>query len=329
MKYRKLGRAGIKVSPICLGCAYFGIRLDEGESIRLVHAALEAGINFFDTANVYALGKSEEILGRAVKGRRDSVVVATKVSAAMGYGPNESGSSRYHIMSQLEGSLRRLDTDHIDLYQLHGRDLSTPLEETLRVLEDLQQQGKVRYIGTSNSAAWQVCETLWMGDRLGIATIVSEQASYSLFDRQLELDMLSVCRTYEIATLAYGPLAGGWLTGKYRPDQRPVPDSRFAVRGTMVSPEQEAHAFDILDQIRLVAVEKRITISQLALSWLIAQPGVIIPLIGPRTEDQLHDNLGALHTKLTATELAKIDEIVLPGTKVLPEVPAPGAIIIN
>ena len=168
-----------------------------------------------------------QYLGQGIKGRRDAVVLATKVSAPMGHGPNDSGGSRYHIMAQVEASLRRLGTDHIDLYQLHSRDLTTPLEETLRALDDLQRQGKVHYFGTSNSVAWRLCEALWASDRLGIAPIVSEQASYSLFDRALEAEVLPFCMTYGTAVIAYGPLAGGWLSGRYRRDQSPT--TRFAV----------------------------------------------------------------------------------------------------
>ncbi len=273
MEYRNLGRAGVKVSGFCVGCAYFGIRLNEDESIRLVHAALNAGINFFDTANAYALGRSEECLGQGIKGRRDAVVLATKVSAPMGHGPNDSGRSRYHIMAQVEGSLRRLGTDHIDLYQLHSPDLTTPPEETLRALDDLQRQGKVHYFGTSNSAAWQLCEALRISDRLRIAPIVSEQASYSLFDRLLEPDVLPFCRTYDIAALVYGPLGGGWLGGRYRRDQPPPPESRLAVQGTLVGAAYEARAFDALERLAPLAADKGITLSQLALAWLLAQPG--------------------------------------------------------
>ena len=328
MEYRNLGRAGVRVSSFCVGCAYFGIRLDEAESVRLVHAALDAGVNFFDTANAYALGRSEEYLGQAIEGRRDAVVLATKVSAPMGHGPNDSGGSRYHIMSQVEASLRRLGTDHIDLYQLHSRDLSTPLDETLRALDDLQRQGKVHYFGTSNSAAWRLCEALWASDRLGIAPIVSEQASYSLFDRALESDVLPFCRTYGIAAIVYGPLAGGWLTGRYRRGQPPPPESRLAVRGTMVGAADEARAFDALERLAPLAADKGITLSQLALAWALTQPGVTAAIIGPRTVEQLHDNLGALAVQVTPEDLAGIDEIVPPGTKVVPEAPAPGAMLI-
>ena len=328
MEYRSLGRAGVKVAPFCVGCAYFGIRLNEDESARLVHAALDTGINFFDTANAYALGRSEEYLGQGIKGRRDAVVLATKVSAPMGHGPNDSGGSRYHIMAQVEASLRRLGTDHIDLYQLHSRDLTTPLEETLRALDDLQRQGKVHYFGTSNSVAWRLCEALWASDRLRIAPIVSEQASYSLFDRALEAEVLPFCRTYGIAAIVYGPLGGGWLSGRYRRDQPPPPESRLAIRGTMVGAADEARAFDVLERLEPLAADKGITLSQLALAWLLAQPGVTTALIGPRTVEQLHDNLGALAVEVTAADLAAIDEIVPPGTKVLPEAPAPGAMLI-
>ena len=329
MDYRTLGRAGVKVSPLCLGCAYFGVRLNETEAIRLVHATLDAGVNYFDTSNAYVLGRSEEILGKAIKDRRDQAVVATKVSQRMSRAPNDSGSSRYHIMAQVEASLRRLDTDHIDLYQFHLRDLATPLEEGLLAMDDLRRQGKVRYFGTSNFAAWQICEALWISDRLGLAPVVSEQAPYNLFNRSIEADVLPFCRAYDIAVVLYGPLGGGWLSGKYRRDQPPPAESRFAIRGTMVAEGDEARAFAALERLEAVAAAKGCSLSQLALAWLLAQPGVTAPICGPRTVEQLYDNLGALDVALTPDDLAAIDEIVPPGTQVLPRVPAPGGIIIT
>ncbi|MAG34723.1 MAG: aldo/keto reductase [Dehalococcoidia bacterium] len=329
MEYRNLGRAGVKVSPYCMGCAYFGVRLDEAESVRMVHATLDAGISFFDTANAYTLGRSEEFLGKGLKGRRDRAVIATKVSAPIGHGPNDRGISRRHIMSQVEGSLRRLGTDHIDLYQLHSHELTTPLEETLRALDDLRRQGKVHYFGTSNSAAWQLCEALWISDRLGIAPITSVQANYSLFDRLLEPDVLPFCQAYGIATVLYGSLAGGWLSGRHHRDQPPPPDSRLAIRGTMVGAADEARAFDVLERLEPMATDKGITLSQLALAWVLAQPGVTTPLIGPRTVEQLHGNLRALEVSLTPIDLTAIDEIVPPGTKLIPQAPAPGAMVIR
>ena len=186
MEYVNLGTAGVKVSRLCLGCAYFGALLDADEAQRLVRTALDVGISFFDAANAYSLGRCEELLGQAVAGHRDEVVLATKVGRQMDYGPNDWGHSRYHIMSQVEASLRRLGTDYIDLYQLHVHDPTTPLEETLRALDDLRRQGKVRYFGTSNFPAWRLCQGLWTSDRLGFASFVSEAPAYSLFNREVE-----------------------------------------------------------------------------------------------------------------------------------------------
>ena len=328
MEYVNLGTAGVKVSRLCLGCAYFGALLDADEAQRLVRTALDVGINFFDAANAYSLGRCEELLGRAVAGHRDQVVLATKVGRQMDYGPNDWGHSRYHIMSQVEASLRRLGTDYIDLYQLHLHDPTTPQEETLRALDDLRRQGKVRYFGTSNFPAWRLCQGLWTSDRLGFASFVTEAPAYSLFNREVESDVLPFCRAYGLGLVCYSPLGGGWLSGKYRRGLPMPADSRFARRGTLVDPAEHERAYDVLEGLEAIAQAKQLSLSQLALAWLLAQPGVTAANFGPRTPDQLREDIGALEVELTDADLAAIDEIVPPGSQVLSRVPAPGGIVI-
>ncbi|MYB75856.1 MAG: aldo/keto reductase [Chloroflexi bacterium] len=319
MEYRNLGSAGVKVSPLWLGTAYFNTRISEEAAAWLIHAALEAGINVIDTANAYSepRGYAEEIVGRAIKSRRDKVVLATKVFHPMGDGPNDRGSSRYHIMEQVHASLRRLNTERIDLYQLHRPDPEVPIEETLRTLEDLRRQGKILYFGTSKFAGWQLCEALWTSDRLGLAPIVSEQPEYSLVDRSIEAEVLPVTRKYGLGVVPFSPLGGGWLTGKYRRGDTAPADSRFAGRGMDFAGDTYAPTFDALENLEALAAGKNITLSQLALAWLLAQPGITAPIIGPRTLQQLQDNLGALEVTLTAGELAAVDDIV-PPMSVLP-----------
>ena len=313
MQYRNLGRAGVRVSPLWLGTAQFGGRVEAATAIDLVHAALDAGINVLDTANIYTGGRSEELVGQAIKDRRDRIVLASKVYNKVGDGPNDRGSSRYHIMAQIEGSLRRLKTDHLDLYQLHRPDPTTPLEETLRALDDLRRQGKVRYFGTSMFPAWQFCAALWTSDRLGLAPIVSEQPRYNLLYRGVEAEVLPFCREYGIAVLPFSPLQRGWLTGKYRRGEPAPVGSRFAGAGYDPDDPEHGATFDALEGLEEIATAKRATLSQLALAWLIAQPSVTAPILGPRNLDQLHDNLGALEVTITAEDCATIDTIVAPA----------------
>ena len=315
MEYRNLGRAGVKVSPLWLGTAYFNVRITEETGAALIHAALDAGINVVDTANVYSepRGYAEEIVGRALRGRRDQVVLATKVFHPMGDGPNERGSSRYHIMEQVHASLRRLNTERIDLYQLHRPDPTVPIEETLRTLEDLRRQGKILYFGTSKFAGWQLCEALWTSDRHGFAPIVSEQPLYNVLDRSIEAEVLPLTRKYGLGVVPFSPLAGGWLTGKYRRGGDAPAGSRFADRGMDFASAAYAPTFDALEALEAMAAARGITLSQLGLAWLLAQPGITAPIIGPRTLEQLQDNLGALDVALSAEECAAIDEIVPPA----------------
>jgi len=314
MDYRKLGRAGVKVSPLCLGCMNFGGPAAEDESVRIIHAALDAGINFLDTANVYNKGASETIVGKALKGVRDHVVIATKVHGKMGEGPNDSGNSRLHIMRQVEASLKRLKTDRIDLYQLHRPDPATPMDEQLTALSDLVRQGKVLYVGTSTFPAWELCEALWTSDRRNLERIVCEQPPYSILVRGIEKDVLPFCRRYELAVIPWSPLAGGWLTGKYRKGRPPPPDSRGALRGWDLNSAEGLARLEVVERLLPLAATYGVKLCQFALAWLLANPVVTSPIIGPRTVEQLHDNLAALDVRLTEDALAEVDEIVLPGT---------------
>ena len=323
MEYRQLGRTGVKVSTLCLGCMMFGGKTSPDDSYAIINRALEAGINFLDTANVYSRGRSEEVTGEAIKrsGKRDKLVLATKVHGVMDENdPNGNGNSRRHIIQQCEASLRRLQTDYIDLYQIHRPQSSIPIDETLRALDDLIRAGKVRYIGTSTYAAWQVLESLWIAKELGLNRFICEQPPYHILARRIERELLPMARTYGIATIPWSPLAGGLLTGKYDRNTTPPADSRFAdvesnprLRARMV----EA-VFDVVDGLKPIAQAKGCTISQLALAWCAAQPGVTSPIIGPRTMEQLEDNLGALTVSLTADDLAAIDQLVPPGRMVSP-----------
>lgn len=316
MEYRNLGEAGVKVSPLCLGCMNFGWRAEEEESIRIIREALDAGINFLDTANIYARGVSETVVGKALQGRREGVVIATKVRWRMGDGPNDSGYSRLHVMQQIEGSLRRLQTDHVDLYQLHAPDDTTPIEEVLGTLDCLVRQGKVRYIGTSNFPAWQICEALWVSDRRNWQRSVSEQPYYSILGRGAERELLPFCSKHGVGAIPYSPLAGGWLTGKYRKGQEVPADSRgMEGKWDMKAPDHERR-LEAVERLIPLAQECGATLSQFSLAWMLMNPAVTSPIIGPRTVEQLRDNLGALEVKLDEDVLKKVDEIVPPRGQV-------------
>lgn len=320
MEYRNLGRTGVKVSPLCLGCMLFGGRTEEADAIRIIDRALDAGINFIDTANVYNRGRSEEVVGKALKqnGKRDRVVLATKVHGRMADDdPNAWGNSRRHIIEQCEASLRRLQTDYIDLYQIHRPGSDVPIDETLRALDDLIRAGKVRYIGTSTFAAWQVVESLWVSKELGLNRFVTEQPPYHLLDRRIERELIPMAQTYGLGIIPWSPLAGGFLTGKYNRDQKPPEGSRYdehSAREDMFSEQ----AFAVLDVVRELAAAKGCTPSQLALAWVVQQPGVASPIIGPRTMEQLEDNLGALQVTITDEDRASLDKVAPPGRAIVP-----------
>jgi aryl-alcohol dehydrogenase-like predicted oxidoreductase len=319
--YRLFGRTGVKVSPLTLGCMMFGRRTPLDESIRIIDRAIEAGINVLDTANGYSRGKSEEFTGEALgrNGKRSRIFLATKVHFPMSDDdPNQQGVSRRHIIEQAEASLRRLKTDYVDLYQIHRPHPEVAIDETLRALDDLVRSGKVRYIGTTTFAAWQVVEGLWASKDLSLNRFVSEQPPYNLLDRRIERELIPVAQTYGLALIPWSPLAGGLLTGKYRRDQPAPEGSRYSDPGPVQVRRFTKTSFDVIEPLSALAVEKGIPLSQLALAWVVQQPGVTSPIVGPRTLEQLEDALKALEVTLTADDLKRIDAIIPPGTHVAP-----------
>ncbi len=321
MDYRNLGRSGVKVSPLCLGTMMFGRRgnPDHADCVRIIHRALDGGINFVDTANVYSSGESEKIVGEALKGRRQEVVLATKVHGAMGDRPNDRGNSRVHILREVENSLRRLKTDYIDLYQIHRPDPTTPIEETLEALDRLIADGKVRYIGSSTFAAWELVESYWVSDRRGLARFVCEQPPYSIFVRSIERDVLPVCERYGTGVIPWSPLNRGWLAGKYRRGRDVDPDSRAGRDDPFIDrPESESGArkLELVEVLIAMAEELGTNLARYALAWTLTNPLITAPIIGPRTMEQLEDNLGALDVRIPEEHLRRIDELVPSGTDV-------------
>jgi aryl-alcohol dehydrogenase-like predicted oxidoreductase len=317
MEYRQLGRTGVQVSPLCLGCMMFGRRTSPEDSYAIIDRALDAGLNFLDTANVYARGLSEEITGEALRrnGRRQRVVLATKVHGRMADDDvNALGNSRRHIIAECEASLTRLKTDYIDLYQIHRPESATPVDETLRALDDLVRSGKVRYIGTSTFGAWQVVESLWASKELGLNRFVTEQPPYNILDRRVERELIPMAKTFGIGLVPWSPIAGGLLSGKYRRGQ-PIPDdSRFADQASPNRRERLVdRVYDVVDRLEPIAQSKDCTLVQLAVAWVLAQPGISSPIIGPRTMSQLEEYLGAPSVSLSPSDLATIDQLVPPG----------------
>jgi aryl-alcohol dehydrogenase-like predicted oxidoreductase len=318
MEYRALGRTGVQVSVLCLGCMNWGDAnngTSEEESIRIMHRAMDAGINFFDTANVYSRGISETITGKALAadGRRDRVFLATKVHGKMDdHDPNAWSSHRHHIIKACEDSLRRLQTDHIDLYQMHRPKSSIPIDETLRALDDLIRQGKVRYIGTSTFAAWQLVEALWAAKELGCNRFICEQPPYNLLDRRIERELLPYCRTYGVAVIPWAPVAGGLLTGKYRLGQ-PRPAGARYEKGAFANRDND-RALGLVEEYLAFCRERDYTPAHFALAWCAAQPGVTSPIIGPRNMEQMEDYLRALELTVTDEDRQRIDKIFEPGT---------------
>lgn len=309
MEYRKLGNSGLKVSEIGLGGDTFGRWADEQTSIAIINHALDLGINFIDTADVYGgRGQSEEFIGKVVKGKRSQVFIATKFRTAMGEGPNEGGGSRHHIMSAVDASLRRLNTDHIDLYQIHSPDSTTPIEETLRALDDLVHAGKVRYIGCSNFAAWQLCEALWISKVNNLHSFVTEQPQYNLIDRHIEQDLVPCCQTYGIGVIPYYPLAAGFLTGKYRRGEAPPAGSRFNSEPSYTQILSDAN-FDKLDKLQTFASQRGHSVTELAIAWLLSHPWVSTVIPGATKIEQVSANVTAVEWKLTANEVAQLEKI--------------------
>lgn len=311
MKYLPMGRTGVKVSALGLGTNSFGGRAERETSIAILHRAIDAGINLIDTANIYTQTKSETIIGDGLKDRRHEVVLATKGGLPVGTGPNDSGASRYHLMRELEGSLRRLQTDYVDLYQIHTWDADTPLEETLRTLDDMVRSGKVRYVGASNYAAWQLATALWVSDRRNSVRYETVQPDYSLAERTVERELVPLCLDQGIGLIAYFPLAGGILTGKYRSGQEPPKRSR-AVTQPQYASRLTDQRLKLADDVRALATEAHCTSAQLALAWLITRPAVCSAIAGATTVEQLEENLGALEVSLSEDMLARLDEVSRP-----------------
>ncbi len=319
MTYRSLGRTGVEVSACCLGCAPFGGAIPDPVAYDLVDRALEVGINFVDTANSY--GRSEEVLGEALarNGRRAEVIVATKVgSYNRDTPPNGKGTSRRHIIEQCERSLRRLRTDWIDLYQIHLPFPHIPLDETLRALDDLVRAGKVRYLGGSNYAAWQYVESFWIARELGLNRFISEQMPYHLLDRTAEVELVPMAQTYGLALNVYSPLAEGLLSGKYRRGAAPPADSRFASRAEAINARLTDEVVAVLDTMEALAGEKNCTMTQLALAWCAGQPGIASVIIGPKTPEQLADNVAAGEVVLTEDDRARLDAVAPPRRALVP-----------
>lgn len=319
MDYRRLGRTGLKVSPLCLGAMMFGQRgnANHDECVRIIHRAIDAGINFIDTANVYSRGESEKIVGSALRDRRDSVVLATKVHGKMGERPNDQGNSRVHILREVENSLRRLQTDYIDLYQIHRPDPETPIDETLRALDDLVASGKVRYIGSSTFAAWEIVEAHWASDKHDLARFDCEQPPYSIFVRGIEREVLPACKKYGIGVIPWSPLNRGWLAGKYRQGQPIDPESRVGRNDAFIdSPDSPTgrKKLELVEQLIPMSQELGASLAQYALAWTLANPVITAPIIGPRTMQQLEDNLPALDVKIPQAHLQRIDDLVPLGT---------------
>ena len=314
MQYRHLGRAGIKVSPVCLGTMMFGGQTDEAESTRIMHKALDQGINFFDTANMYSGGESEVVVGRAIADRRDRVVLATKGSQPMGKGPNDAGGSRMHLMRQLEASLQRLGTDCVDIYYYHAPDDETPIEETLRAMDDMVRQGKTHYIACSNFRAWRLCEALWKSDRLNLHSFACVQPLYNIVNRDLEVELFPLCREHGIGVVSYSPLARGILTGKYKLGEA-FPQGSRASRNDprMLQAELRDASLEIAAKIPQYCRTKGVKPSQFALAWCLANPMLTSVIIGPKTMEQFEDNLACLDVNITEEDEAFVNQLVPPG----------------
>jgi aryl-alcohol dehydrogenase-like predicted oxidoreductase len=328
MEYRPLGGTGLQVSTHCLGAMMFGAwgNANLDECVRIVDAALDAGINFVDTADVYSNGESEEIVGKALRGKRDQVVLATKVFGEMGSGQNDRGTSRVWIAREVENSLRRLGTDHIDLYQIHRPEPHTDVEETLGALTDLQRQGKIRYFGCSTFPGWQIVQAQWIAERRGLSRFRTEQPPYSIFVRGIEHDVLPVAQRYGMGVLVWSPLCRGWLTGRYRresfDDSSEARAQRTKERGgaiakqfDMARPENE-RKLDLVEGLAKTAADAGVSMTHMAIGFVLAHPAVTSAIIGPRTRAQLDDLLAGADVRLDTTTLDAIDALVPPGTVV-------------
>ncbi len=309
MEYRRLGNSGLKVSEIGLGGNNFGNRADEQTSINIINHALELGINFIDTAELYTQGRSEEIVGKAVKGKRLQVVIATKFGHPRGVGPNEQGGSRNYIMKAVDSSLRRLNTDYIDLYYIHFADTETPIKETLRALDDLVRTGKVRYIACSNFSAWQLCEAMWTSKLHNLESFVAVQQRYNLLDRSIEQEMVPCCQSYGVGVIPWGPLASGFLTGKYRRGQGIPAGTRLANPSASYADALTDANFDKLAKLEAFAKERGHSVGELAIAWLLSHPWLGSVIAGAMNIEQLSANVTAGRWKLVAEDTVQLDKM--------------------
>ncbi|REJ81271.1 MAG: aldo/keto reductase [Planctomycetota bacterium] len=314
MDYRNLGRCGVKVSPVCLGTMMFGGQTSEADSIRIIHKAHDLGVNFIDTANMYNAGESERVVGKAIADRRDSIVLATKGRQKMGDGPNQQGGSRKHLMAEFDASLKRLGTDYVDIYYYHAPDFSTPIDETLRALDDMVKSGRAHYIACSNFRAWRICEALWTSDRLNLNRYVCIQPLYNIVNRDIEVEILPLCEEYGLGVVSYSPLARGILTGKYTKFGE-YPEGSRASRDDVRMRQAELRPESIEISQKLVAhcQQKGCNPSQFALAWVLANPILTSVIIGPRTIEQFEDNMGCLDVEITDDDEAFVDSLVPPG----------------
>jgi aryl-alcohol dehydrogenase-like predicted oxidoreductase len=314
MHYRRLGRSGVSVSPLCLGTMMFGGPADEAESLRIMHRAIDLGINFFDTADMYTGGESERLIGKALAGRREKVVLATKGRQPTGDSPNDRGASRVHLLRALEASLKRLATDHVDIYYVHAPDYETPIEETLRALDDMVRSGKVHYLGCSNVRAWRLCEALWCSDKHNLHRFTCVQPLYNIVNRDIEVELLPLCRHHGLGVVNYSPLARGILSGKYEPGKPPPEGSRAGRNDKrMKEAEWREESLHIAQQIAAHCKWRGVPPTRFALAWCLANPNITAVILGPRTLEQLEDNAKCLEVTITSDDESFIDSLVPPG----------------
>jgi aryl-alcohol dehydrogenase-like predicted oxidoreductase len=312
MKYSRLGQAGVQVSKLCLGTMIYGRQVEEKEAIKIIHRAIDLGINFIDTADVYVMGRSETIVGKAINDRREDIVLATKVYNPMGPTPNDQGSSRKHILYAINASLRRLETDYIDLYQVHRFDNETPLKETLSTMTDLVQDGRIHYFGSSNFTAWQIEKALRVSDNYGLVPIQSSQPRYNILDRDVERELLPMCDEEGIGVIPYSPLAGGFLTGKYQID-KPIPEgTRGALRPDWMRQYQTELNYRILQEMQSLSTETGLKLSQLSLAWCLANPVITAPIIGASRIEQLEENVEVVEHPPSPKILERINDVSKP-----------------
>jgi aryl-alcohol dehydrogenase-like predicted oxidoreductase len=314
MQYRFIGKTGVEISSLTLGTMMFGGQTSEKDSIRIIHKAIDSGINSIDTANIYNAGESESVVGNAIAGKREHLVLATKARVMTGKGPNRSGGSRLHLMQELEKSLKRLQTDHVDLFYLHAPDENTKIDETLRVMDDMIRSGKTRYIACSNFRGWQIAESAGVSDRLNLNTFCVTQPRYNLVNRDAEVELFPCCRKLDVGVISYSPLARGILTGKYEVGKT-FPEGSRAARGDKRMQESELRdeSLHVAREITRYSKEKGCNSSQFSIAWVLANPNITSVILGPRTMEQFEDNLESLDCEISADDEKFVDSLVPPG----------------